>query len=165
MRNWVSMILAVFMTLGVATGGAMAAGSDESPTTARATSDPNWQDAMAAIDGKRFEAALAPLQTLAGSFPDNPDVMNYLGYANSQLGRYDEAKAQYAKALAIDPRHRGANEYLGELHLKLGDLPAAEARLAVLDSACLFGCAEYTALKKAIADYKSGGSYQGQKLN
>lgn len=164
MRAWLAAIVTVFMVSGAVPGAAMAAGSEESPSTSAVKGDPNWQAAMAAIDGKRYEAALAPLQALAASFADNADVFNYLGYANSQLGRFDEAKAQYAKALAINPEHRGANEYLGELYLKLGDLPAAEARLKVLDGACFFGCEEYSDLKAAIAAYKSGGGYQGKKL-
>ena len=93
----------------------------------------------------------------------NADAFNYLGYALSHLEKYDESKAAYDKALALKPEHRGANEYLGELYLKLGNLPAAEERLKVLDSACFFGCQEYDDLKEAIAKYKRTGSYGGGK--
>lgn len=159
------LFMSVAMTVGVAGGPVLAAGSEESPTTRTgAQADPNWDRATSAIDGKRYAAAIEPLQALAAKFPENADVLNYLGYAHSQLARYDDAKAFYAKALAINPRHRGANEYLGELYLKLGDLPAAEARLDVLDGACFFGCEEYTDLKEAIAAYKRTGSYTGDKL-
>ena len=48
----------------------------------------------------------------------------------------------YNKALAIDPKHRGANEYLGELYLQLGDLAKAEERLEKLDDICFYGCGE-----------------------
>ena len=39
-----------------------------------------------------------------------------------------------------------------------GDLAKAELRLAALDKACLFGCEEYTDLKKAIAQFKANGN-------
>jgi hypothetical protein len=56
--------------------------------------------------------------------------------------------------LQIDPQHRGANEYLGELYLQIGQLDKAEERLEVLDKECFFGCEEFDELKEAIADYR-----------
>ena len=66
------------------------------------------------------------------------------------------AEKFYDEALRIDPRHRGALEYSGELYLQTGDLARAEQRLAALDKACFLPCAEYSDLKKAIAQYKAG---------
>jgi hypothetical protein len=67
------------------------------------------------------------------------------------------AEKFYNEALRIDPKHRGALEYSGELYLMIGDLPRAEQRLATLDKVCTFGCEEYSDLKKAIAKYKATG--------
>ena len=100
---------------------------------------------------------------LYGVFEINADAFNYLGYASARLGRPDEAQDYYGKALALQPAHRGANEYLGELYLKLGQPDKAQALLAVLDGACFFGCAEYDALKRALADYRRTGRYTGGK--
>jgi hypothetical protein len=61
----------------------------------------------------------------------------------------------YREALRIDPKHRGATEYLGEAYLMVNDLPKAKEQLAALDKLCFFGCEEYTMLKKAIADYEA----------
>ena len=71
----------------------------------------------------------------------------------------DGAERYYNEALRIDPKHRGALEYSGELYLMKGDLATAEKRLATLDKACTFGCDEYTDLKKAIEHYKATGKY------
>ncbi|MEE8166960.1 MAG: tetratricopeptide repeat protein, partial [Myxococcota bacterium] len=87
---------------------------------------------------------------LAAKIGPVPDVLNYLGYAHRRLGRFDESLAYYQQALALDPMHRGANEYLGELFVELGEMDRAEERLAVLDRACPFGCAEYEDLKRRI---------------
>jgi hypothetical protein len=50
----------------------------------------------------------------------------------------------------LDPMHRGANEYLGEMWVELGRLDEARKRLAILDQACPFGCTEYEDLERVI---------------
>ena len=60
----------------------------------------------------------------------------------------------YKKALSIDPSHKDAHEYLGELYLRMGDLAKAEKQLKRLDSLCFFGCDQIDELKAAIAAYK-----------
>jgi len=58
-------------------------------------------------------------------------------------------------ALKIDPKHRGALEYYGELFLMKNDLSGAEQMLARLDKACVFSCEEFRDLKEAIARFKN----------
>jgi len=41
----------------------------------------------------------------AMGYDDNADVATLLGYASRKLGRYDDAKYWYDKALAADPNH------------------------------------------------------------
>jgi len=59
----------------------------------------------------------------------------------------------YNEALRIDPKHRGAHEYIGEAYLMIGNPGKANEHLKALDSLCFFGCEEYSKLKKALADY------------
>ena len=61
-----------------------------------------------------------------------------------------KAEAFYHQALAIDPNHRGATEYYGELKVLEGDVAGARALLARLDSVCTFGCAEAEELRRWI---------------
>lgn len=154
--------LAALLALAVPAAPTLAAGSAEN-TTPQAAADPTWSKARQAIEGNDFEAAIPLLMQVVDKNPKSADALNYLGYAHSRTGKTDEAKTYYAKALALNPEHRGANEYLGELHLKLGDLNAAEQRLAVLDKACFFGCDEFYALRDAIAEYKSSGKFVSRK--
>ena len=63
----------------------------------------------------------------------------------------------YQKALAIDPKHRGAHEYIGEAYLTLDNLPKAKEHLARLDKLCFFPCSQYKDLKKAVEAYESSG--------
>jgi hypothetical protein len=81
-----------------------------------------------------------------------------MGYSHrkAKTPDYTAALQYYGAALRIDPKHRGALEYSGELFLINKDLPAAQARLATLDSVCGKNCAEYAQLKTAIASYEAG---------
>ena len=134
---------------------AAAAAAPPSDPPERAAANPDYARAAELIEAEKFAEALPLLRKAESAEPDNADVHNYLGYAHRKLKNYDAALKHYRIALRLAPRHRGANEYLGELYLVLGDLARAEERLAVLDKACLFGCEEYTELKDAIAAYKA----------
>jgi tetratricopeptide (TPR) repeat protein len=50
-----------------------------------------------------YVAGIAALRALG--FDDNADVANLIGYASRKLGRYDDAKFWYERALAADPNH------------------------------------------------------------
>jgi tetratricopeptide (TPR) repeat protein len=103
----------------------------------------NWPEAA-----KRFEAALK-------RDPDNPDLQNYLGYAHRNLKQFDLAFKYYKRAIELDPRHRGAHEYIGEAYLMVGDLAGAEKHLAALREICLLPCEELDDLEKAVAGYRT----------
>jgi Flp pilus assembly protein TadD len=121
--------------------------------------DSRWQSSklrpvQEAIEQGDFNAALEKLDALYQQDPKDPDVLNLLGYSYRQLGDIDSALHHYQAALSVAPRHKGANEYLGELYLQSGQLHKAEERLAVLDKACFFGCKQYYELEDAIEAYK-----------
>ncbi|HVY58078.1 MAG TPA: tetratricopeptide repeat protein [Xanthobacteraceae bacterium] len=81
---------------------------------------------------------------------DNPDVATLLGYASRKLGRYDDAKFWYDKALTADPRHASTLSYYGMWHAEQGnELKAAEYLEKVRDI-CGTHCREYTELKKVM---------------
>ena len=102
----------------------------------------NWPEAA-----KRFEAALK-------RNPDSADLQNYLGYTYRHMKNFDAAFKYYKRAIEIDPRHRGAHEYIGEAYLMVNDLPNAEKHLAALRKICLLPCEELGDLEKAVNAYK-----------
>lgn len=121
-----------------------------------AESDPAWlTEARASIKSEKYDQAVKQLQ--AANETGSADWNNLLGYSlrKKQPPDLPGAEKHYQAALKINPRHRGALEYYGELKLMNNDLPGAEALLARLDKACTFGCEEYTDLKGAIQKYKS----------
>ena len=106
-----------------------------------------------AIEAKNCALAASSFSKVVAQNPQNADAYNLLGYSNRWLGKYDEAFAAYNKALALDPRHKGALEYSGMGYLKVGQKAQAEAQLAKLQAICA-QCEETTDLAKAIAAYK-----------
>ena len=106
------------------------------------------------IEAGDYERALEELEVYIRKNRTSADAFNWIGYANRKLGRLEKARKAYARALFLDPDHKGAHEYAGELQLLLGDLEGAEKHLAALDRICLFGCEEYDELKAEIAAWK-----------
>jgi cytochrome c-type biogenesis protein CcmH/NrfG len=56
----------------------------------------------------------------------------------------------YTKALELQPGHKAAHEYLGELYVETGDTAKASEQLASLQKLCPSGCEELEDLQKAI---------------
>jgi Flp pilus assembly protein TadD len=125
--------------------------ADSTPTK----SDPAWlTDARASIKSNNYEQALKQLQS--ANEANSADWNNLMGYSLRKKQPPDLVSSEkyYQAALKIDPSHRSALEYYGELLLMKKDLPGAEAMLARLNKACLFGCEEYSDLKASIAQYQ-----------
>lgn len=118
--------------------------------------DPNYTRAKAMIEGRDYANALPLLQQVVTKDPKNADAYNLMGYATRKSGNPTGSLQYYQQALAIDSRHLGAHEYIGEAYLMLDQPAQAEQHLARLDSLCVFGCAEYRMLKAAVANYKAG---------
>ena len=150
-------LLSVVLALGIGAPMAYAAGGGGSGNGgySREAKSEAYLKAADLVEKDQFAEAIPLLNQAAEKNPKDADVHNLLGYSHRKLGAYQEALGHYQTALKLDPNHLGANEYLGELHLQMGDVAKAEERLSTLNWACIFGCDEYTELKQAIADYKA----------
>src|SRR5256714_14790244 len=114
--------------------------------------------ARAQIAAKQWRVAIDELKKVNDT--GSADWNNLMGYSlrKAKVPDYEAAEKYYDEALRIDPQHRGALEYSGELYLMKGDLTKAEQRLSALDKICRLPCEEYTDLKKAVQAYKSNGN-------
>jgi Flp pilus assembly protein TadD len=151
MKTAINRIL-ITSALLFATSTAFAAGGLPEP----GRSPDKLDGVRAQIAARNFPGAIDELKRINAT--GDADWNSLMGYSLRKAPTPDFAGAEkfYDEALRIDPKHRGALEYSGELYLQTGDLARAEQRLAVLDKACTFGCEEYSDLKKAIAQYKAG---------
>jgi len=125
--------------------------ADTSPPTPR---DPELEKAKTAIARKDWTAAQAVLEPYTAANPSSADGFNLLGYSLRNLKKYDESLVAYKQALTLDPKHKGAHEYIGIAYIQMGQLDKAKEHLASLDKICPFSCEEYRDLKKAIAQVK-----------
>jgi Flp pilus assembly protein TadD len=149
--NWsVAGKILTFMTIAIAPW-VVSVAADSTP----AKSDPVWlSDARTSIKSNNYEQALKQLQS--ANEVNSADWNNLMGYSLRKKQPPDLVSSEkyYQAALKIDPSHRAALEYYGELLLMKKDLPGAEAMLVRLDKVCLFGCEEYSDLKASIARYQ-----------
>ncbi len=113
--------------------------------------DASYLHASALINEGKYEEALYSLRTAGVALGPHPDILTYQGFANRKLGRLDVAIGYYSAALKLQPDHRGANEYLGEYYVEIGDLSKAKSQLRTLERICTFGCEEAEELRRWIA--------------
>ena len=106
------------------------------------------------VSNGNYQLAIKYLLKAAKTSPDNPDVYNLLGFSHRKLDNLEESFMYYNRALKLNPRHLGANEYIEELYLRTNNLKKAEEHLKILDDICFFGCDEYDDLKESIEKYK-----------
>ena len=152
-------ILTLFVTL-MLTGNSHAAGSSSS-----SSSSSNYDKAVKLIKSakkyeqkekadkakKNYEKAQKFLIKFNDNNPNDADTLNYLGFTTRKLGDYENGEKYYLQGLAIEPNHKGINEYLGELYVATNRIDLAKERLNVL-KAC--NCEEYSELKEVIEGKK-----------
>ena len=146
------------------TGNVFSAGSSGGDDNAKTKS--NYEKAVAHITvakkhekkgklekaNKRYAKALGLLIKSNDNKPNNADTLNYLGFVTRKLGDFENGEKYYLQGLAIDPNHKGINEYLGELYVATKRHNLAIERLEVLKGC---NCDEYEQLKAVIAGQPS----------
>ena len=114
------------------------------------TDAPDLTSVRAKIKAQDYAAALAELRDLAED-TQQADVYNLLGFALRKTGDFKTSLTYYTKALELQPDHKAAREYLGELYVETGNMDKAKEQLAVLAELCPGGCEEREDLQKAIS--------------
>lgn len=153
-----------FQTLGIlliswgsvafAAGGGSETASAPSPELAK---DPIIRAAKAGIAKQDWIGTQELLKKAIASNPGNADYHNLYAFTTRKGPAPDMVLvlAEYAQALRLDPKHRGAHEYLGEAYLQINELAKAKLQLAALDKLCSLGCEEYSDLKRSIQQYEA----------
>ena len=146
-RVAVSLVLCASTNIAVSADLPYAVGPTDKLTPARAL-----------IADKKWDAAIDELKRVNDS--QSADWNNLMGYSLRKAPAADLVGAErfYNQALQVNPTHRGALEYSGELYLMKGDLAQAEQRLATLDKGCRFSCTEHRELKLAVQRFKDNGN-------
>jgi Flp pilus assembly protein TadD len=119
-----------------------------------ANRDDDYAAGRRAADRKDWAEAARLFKRAEVRHPDHADLQNILGFAYCNQKQYELAFKHYRRAIELDPRHRGAHEYIGETYLLTGDPAGAERHLAALRAICLLPCEELHDLERAIAQYR-----------
>ena len=149
----------LMVVLSLAAGGAFAADSTpaSSPGGNRRAADPTLDRYEQAVSRQDWAGAQAAMREALAKDPGNADFNNLYAYSLRKGPNPDMSQVFkfYNEALRIDPKHKGAHEYLGEAYLMVGNVDKAKEHLAQLDKLCFFGCSEFNELKKSISDYEA----------
>lgn len=148
-RRWNIRLAAV--ALVALPAAAFAAGTASDPMTPQAVRR-MLDTAQAFIDNGQYRRAVSVLDEIVREQPRNADAFNLLGYSWRKMKGFERSERYYKIALSIDPAHRGALEYAGELYLQTGRRAEAEAMLELLEAACPAGCEELDDLRAVFAD-------------
>ena len=100
---------------------------------------------------KRYQKAQKFLIKFNKEKPNKADTLNYLGFTTRKLGDFEGGEKYYLQGLEINPKHKGINEYLGELYVATNRIDLAKERLKVLEGC---NCEEYGELKEVIEGRK-----------
>jgi tetratricopeptide (TPR) repeat protein len=115
-----------------------AAGTAQAADTTPSSPPPaaSIKAAQLKIDSGDFRGAIPILTAYTRDHPDDADGLNLMGYSLRKTGQRDLALQYYNRALSLNPKHPGVNEYLGELYAETGQIDKAKERLAVLQASC-----------------------------
>ena len=116
-----------------------------------------YDDAEHRVAAGNYRDAIPILPAIVKAEPNNTDALNLMGFSLRKTGQTDLALQYYNRALSLQPKHLGANEYLGELYVELGQVDKAKERLAILRGAC-GNCRQAADLADFIAKGPGGKS-------
>jgi tetratricopeptide (TPR) repeat protein len=119
-------------------------------TTTVSRDAPDLTSVKAKVKAKDFPGALAELKPMLETH-HHADVYNLMGFSLRKSGDVKQGGEYYIKALDLDPFHRGALEYQGQMFVELGQIAKAKANLKRLVALCPSGCEEREDLETAIA--------------
>ncbi len=146
----------VFLVIMSISGACHAAGSYGTSKNVSSS----MESAQLFIEKKNFVAAVKKLQIEIQINSSDANVWNLLGFASRKLGKYDDSEKAYKRALEINPNHKGALEYMGELYLTLAKVKEAENLLNKLKKLCPSGCSELTSLEESVLAHRKSNRFE-----
>ena len=156
MKN-ISITIAIFLLLSATSYSAGSSSSNNNDVNKKT----DYEKAVSLIDEakkleekdkqkkaeKQYQKAQKLLIKSNENNPNNADTLNYLGFTTRKLGDFNLGEKYYLQGLAIEPKHNGINEYLGELYVVTNRMDLAKERLEILRNC---NCEEFQELKEII---------------
>jgi cytochrome c-type biogenesis protein CcmH/NrfG len=149
MKTLQSILTGLTLVIGLGLAPALMSAPAFAVDNMESTDAPDLSSVRAKIKANDYKAALAELRDLAED-TQQADVYNLLGFTLRKTGDFKTSLTYYTKALELQPDHKAAREYLGELYVETGNMKKAKEQLAILAKLCPGGCEEREDLQKAI---------------
>jgi len=139
-------IIALFGILLIYSTNSFTAGTDSSTEVVKPSS---YQDMLKLIKNEKYSEAIKGLEKILeqNKYKQDPDILTHYAFALRKTKNFKKSEEYYNKALNIDPQHRGALEYLGELYVDTQRSNLAKEVLKKLENC---RCQEYSELKNYI---------------
>ena len=99
---------------------------------------------------KRFNDAIKFFTLANKEYPQDPDILNYLGYSLKKVDDFIMAEIYYTNGLEINPKHIGLNANLIRFYIETNRIDKAKERLKVLENC---KCKEFDKLQNLISKY------------
>lgn len=141
MKHFIALI-ALFLL----TQNSFAAGNDSANEVVKPSS---YSKMLKLIKNEQYAEAVQGLEKILETkkYNKDADILNHYAFALRKTNNLTKAEEFYQKALSIEPTHRGALEYIGELYVDTKRMDLANATLKKLESC---RCEEYAELKSYI---------------
>lgn len=146
-----------FLAFGA--GGAHAAGTSTTTELTPAELRAQLASAEGMIRREDYGGAIRLLNDIVETNPREPDAYNLLGFSYRKSKDFSRAERNYKRALRLNPDHKGALEYYGELFLETDRREKAEEFAARLEKLCPDGCEELDDLRKALAGSQTSSNW------
>jgi Flp pilus assembly protein TadD len=150
MKTLQSILTSMTLVVGLGLAPALMPAPAFAVDNMESTDAPDLSSVRAKIKAKDYAAALTELRDLAED-TQQADVYNLLGFTLRKTGDFKTSLTYYTKALELQPDHKAAREYLGELYVETGNMEKAKEQLSILAKLCPGGCEEREDLQKAIS--------------
>ena len=141
MKHFIAII-----TLFLLTQNSFAAGNDSANEVVKPSS---YSKMLKLIKNEQYAEAVQGLEKILETkkYNKDADILNHYAFALRKTNNLTKAEEFYQKALSIEPSHRGALEYIGELYVDTKRMDLANATLKKLENC---RCEEYAELKSYI---------------
>jgi len=126
------------------------AADDDTSASARINVKKVMKDVRSKLSKENYKSALRQLKKVTAQEPRNADAWSLRGYSERKLGKQKKAAKAYSRALEINPVHKGALSYQGELFLQQNDREKAMINRKRLAGLCPDGCTQLDDLDKAL---------------
>ena len=142
MKHFITIIALFLLTQS----NSFAAGNDSANEVVKPSS---YSKMLKLIKNEQYAEAAQGLEKILENkkYNKDADILNHFAFALRKTNNLTKAEEIYLKALSIEPTHRGALEYIGELYVDTKRMDLANATLKKLENC---KCEEYAELKNYI---------------